>query len=185
MTNIKRERNRLLAILIVPIILNILLLGAICRDVYGAERLVYFQTTSDSVQVTWQRNAEPDMAQYVVYLNGAKWRYIDHPDTVLSARVNPAKFYQLMRFSLTAADNNGNESAFSDTISAYFSQERTLNGDVDSNGAVDIVDIMLINVALGAMPGDAQFSERKDLNGDGALRIDDKALLLQNLGARI
>jgi len=57
-----------------------------------------------------------------------------------------------------------------------------LEGDCDNSDVVDIVDFGIVGDAYGTVPGDANWDERADLNGDGVVDIYDFDLVADNYG---
>lgn len=77
---------------------------------------------SADVQVSWQANAEPDIAGYRIYAGTAPGVYGTPVDvgnaTVYLLHLSPA-IGQAFFFAVTAYDTSGNESAKSGEVSAF------------------------------------------------------------------
>jgi len=159
-----------------------LLMLLFALNTFAAERFTYFSVTGDSVKLTWQKNTEPDIAEYRIYLNYVVWRAMR--DTVYVTNVPLVRYYEKAAFFVTAKDSMGFESTPSDTVSAIFCQERGLFCDVDRDGKVNIIDKALFYNSLGSIAGDWQYSERKDFDGNATINIIDRALQNKNMGAQ-
>lgn len=57
-----------------------------------------------------------------------------------------------------------------------------LAGDIDNSKKVDGGDLILLNLSYGKSHGTAGFNPFADLNGDGTVDINDKNILISNLG---
>lgn len=95
------------------------------------------------------------------------WGFI--PGTyILRAYVQPAK-----------GETNENDNTFEDgTIRAI------VIGDVDGDGKVDILDVVLITRIYGCREGDPSFDPRSDLDADGAITILDVVTCTGHYGER-
>lgn len=60
-----------------------------------------------------------------------------------------------------------------------------LEGDLDHNGLVNILDITIAALAFGSEPGDGNWNPIADLNADGVVNIIDIAKVAWNFGKRI
>jgi hypothetical protein len=58
-------------------------------------------------------------------------------------------------------------------------------GDVDLDGSVDIVDVALVAIAFGSVPGSPTWNPAADLNYDGRIDIVDVAIVAFWFGASI
>jgi hypothetical protein len=58
-------------------------------------------------------------------------------------------------------------------------------GDVDRNGFVDSIDIKIIEVAFGSVPGDPNWNADADLNQDGVINARDISICAGNYGKDI
>ncbi|MEW5920092.1 MAG: S8 family serine peptidase [Bacillota bacterium] len=58
-------------------------------------------------------------------------------------------------------------------------------GDVNNNNRIDLVDLSLLALAYGTVPGDGNWDPRADLNGDGRVDITDLTLLTQNYSSSV
>ena len=94
--------------------------------------LILFSSSACAVQITlaWDSNDEPDVAGYIVYY-GMQSRYYDYDVDVgnynsvtISGLVEDVMYY----FAVTAYDNEGNESDFSEEISYPRTSTYTVSG---------------------------------------------------------
>jgi parallel beta-helix repeat protein len=59
---------------------------------------------------------------------------------------------------------------------------RVLIGDLNHDGTIDIVDIILVAIAFGTYPNHSRWNPEADLNQDGKIDIYDLVLVAQNYG---
>ena len=57
-----------------------------------------------------------------------------------------------------------------------------LLGDINSDGIVDIFDVVSAALAFGSTPGDSNWNQAADLNNDGVVDIFDIVLIATNFG---
>jgi parallel beta-helix repeat protein len=55
-------------------------------------------------------------------------------------------------------------------------------GDVNGDGSVDVLDLIIVAKALGTHPGDAKYNPNADLNGDGEIDVLDLIIVAKCLG---
>jgi hypothetical protein len=55
-------------------------------------------------------------------------------------------------------------------------------GDTWSDGAIDILDVLLVGAAVGRCAGDAAYQSWLDLDGDGCVRAADLQIVSVNYG---
>jgi hypothetical protein len=53
----------------------------------------------------------------------------------------------------------------------------TLLGDVNGDGSVNVLDLIIVAKALGTYPGDSKYNPNADINGDGVIDILDLILV--------
>jgi hypothetical protein len=70
------------------------------------------------------------------------------------------------------------------TVDGSFTNARTLKGDLNGDGVVDIKDAILAARAYGSSPGDPNWNPDADLDGNGTVNIIDLILLAMNFGQR-
>jgi hypothetical protein len=58
----------------------------------------------------------------------------------------------------------------------------TVGGDVNKDGTVNLIDLVLLALAYGSKPGDANWNAKADINGDGRVGLNDLVILAQNYG---
>lgn len=165
--------------------LLILILLILTISVNAAQTDYTFSKVSDTVNVVWKLNVEPDMALYKIYRIGETYNLIGtiaHPDTIFKAKFVLTKYYEKIAMCVTAVDINGNESAKSDTVSAIFCKDNKLWADINIDHVVDGEDLFIVDTFVGAMP--AEDTERLDLNADGAIDIEDRTIVLLRVGER-
>jgi hypothetical protein len=64
----------------------------------------------------------------------------------------------------------------------YIVKSKSIPGDLDHDGKVDILDAIIAAKAFGSHPGSANWNPDADLNGDGTINILDIILLANNFG---
>jgi hypothetical protein len=57
-----------------------------------------------------------------------------------------------------------------------------MDGDVDGDGHVDVVDLLWLVDAFGSVSGDANYDVRCDFNGDDAVDVVDLLTMVENFG---
>ena len=92
-----------------------------------------------SVQLSWQPNAEPDLQEYNVYYGTQSRSYgppipVDKSATYTLSDLDEGMVYY---FSVSAVDNNGNESGFSEEISKTIASSNTQPPTVTITSPVD------------------------------------------------
>ncbi len=55
-------------------------------------------------------------------------------------------------------------------------------GDVNGDGAVDVIDLLWLIDAFGTYTGDAKYNPACDFNGDGAVDVIDLLYMIDNFG---
>jgi hypothetical protein len=84
------------------------------------------------------------------------------------------------RISITVYDNSGNMNASSITINI-----QNLMGDLDGNGAVNIIDIAIVARAFGSKSGDTRWNSIADLDGNGVINIIDVSMVAKQFGKTV
>lgn len=57
--------------------------------------------------------------------------------------------------------------------------------DLNSDGFIDLSELMEVSGAFGVCEGDEKYEERLDFNGDGCIDITEITLLAQLFGAEV
>lgn len=70
-------------------------------------------------------------------------------------------------------------------LATITSARAALPGDVNGDGHVDLVDLVLVAAAFGSMPGALNWNPDADLNRDGMVNIFDLVKVGLNYGPRI
>lgn len=84
-----------------------------------------------SIQVSWKANTEPDLSGYLVYVGNASGTYTSCTDVgkATSYRISNVTQGKTYYIALTAYDTSGNESGYSQEVSAYVPVSTTLAPD--------------------------------------------------------
>lgn len=141
----------------------------------------------DHAFLTWNPNQEPDLAGYRVYYgpDSTKFQFSKDVGFELGCEVDLRPLfvapYTRFYFAVTAYDTAGNESGYSEKVHEVFFEHLS---DVNSDGVVDVEDLVDINQHLGARVGNLKWFPRMDLNNDGVIDIEDKATIIKDLGRR-
>lgn len=141
----------------------------------------------DHAFLSWNPNQEPDLAGYNVYYgpDSSKFQFSKNVGFDLGCEIDLRPFftkpYTRYYFAVTAYDTAGNESGYSAKVSEVFFEHLS---DVNSDGIVDVEDLVDINQHLGARVGNQKWFPRMDLNKDGVIDIEDKATIIKDLGRR-
>ena len=96
---------------------------------------VQIQTQGDLVAITWDNNAEIDLAGYRLY----KSSFENGPFGVVTSGLVYCPWYydevlpmQMTFYKITAVDESGNESAFSQRVGFYFNTDRKTQPEAPS-----------------------------------------------------
>ncbi len=123
-----------------------------------------------AVTLSWSSNQESDIGYYNVYRNNEILFNTDEA-SYLDADIEDGQDYQ---YHITAVDIHENESSESESVLIHIASL----GDVNSNGLIDIVDIVLmVQVILGNNENPDEIAA-SDLNSDGIIDILDIVLLV-------
>jgi hypothetical protein len=126
------------------------------------------------VSLAWDASVSPNISGYKVYFGNGSQSYgtpitIGNQTTYIVSGLTPGTYY----FAVTAFDVDGNESGYSNEVSALIGSSGNkcnLNGDASVN-AIDLQ--LLANVILGIGPTSGSY----DLNGDGSVDVLDLQIL--------
>ncbi len=134
------------------------------------------QAYAGDVTLQWDPNPETDLAGYKVYYGTASRSYTAPISLGLQSSYTvtglaAGTYY----FSVTAFNQDGLESAFSNEVSTTISGTGTgVTCDMNGDSERDVADVqLLINVLLGT----AATNSRYDLNKDGKVNILDVQIL--------
>ena len=142
----------------------------------------YSQVSLGVYQVNWDPSTAGDIWYYNIYYSiegnppptqhrlissvpGSGHNYIDW-----QARQDEPAYY-----GITAVDRQGNESAI-----AY--RGSGIPGDVNGNGRIDIVDLLIVARAFGSTPVSSNWDIRADLDGNSLINIADLVSVARNYG---
>jgi len=96
---------------------------------------VQIQAEDDLVAVRWEANAEIDLAGYRLYRSS----YEDGPFGMVSSNLVYCPWFyddvismQMTYYKVTAVDQSGNESAFSQLVGIYYNTDRKTQPDAPS-----------------------------------------------------
>jgi hypothetical protein len=78
--------------------------------------------------------------------------------------------------------DTGNQALPFTTADGSFTNTKTLPGDIDDNGVVDIYDAIAGANAFGSKPGDNNWNPAADMDENGTVDIFDLIILCQNFG---
>jgi hypothetical protein len=96
--------------------------------------------------------------------------------TPVTLGVVPGKAVQVTQ-NLYVSPNAGGISAFSFDI--VFGVKGYINGDINGDGAVNVLDAIMLAKAFGSTPQNSNWNPRADLNSDGIVNILDALILAQ------
>jgi hypothetical protein len=103
-------------------------------------------------------------------------KFLSFTWTPVNAGVVPGKAVQVTQ-NLYVSPNTGGISAFSFDI--VFGVKGYINGDINGDGAVNVLDAIALAKAFGSTPQDSNWNPRADLNSDGIVNILDALILAQ------
>jgi len=86
---------------------------------------------------------------------------------------------EVLQVTLTLSISSSIEGIWNFGFDIVISQ--SIPGDVNFDGIVDIEDVVIVVVAFGSRPGQANWNPIADLNGDGIIDISDIVLVTMNL----
>ena len=127
---------------------------------------------AEDVSLAWDANVETDLAGYKVYWGTASRTYgtpvtIGLITTYTVTGLPPGHTYY---FAVTAFNDSGLESGYSNEVYKLIS----LIGDLNGDGFVNVLDVqIMINAILGIAPNSGA-----DLNGDGSVNVLDLQILV-------
>lgn len=128
----------------------------------------------DSSSGTWTLNFVRNQGRYVI------------PDTLTTFNLleiwPDADFYKKVFIKVTALDKTGNESSFSETVSAIFSRAKVTPGDANFDKRITIKDADLTSKSLGAEPGHFWYNPVCDYNADRKVTIRDLDFCMSRAG---
>jgi hypothetical protein len=75
-----------------------------------------------------------------------------------------------------------NESDLADNTFVDGKVKINMEGDVNGDGAVDVIDISLVSLAYGTFVGEPGYDPDADLNRDGVVDMRDLYIVAKNLG---
>jgi hypothetical protein len=129
-------------------------------------------TFAAAVRLTWQSNAESDLAGYRVYYGSSSHSYTSIKDVGLSTTTDINGFTSgtTYYFAISAYDNSGNESDLSDEIIAVIpadsgNEEVGRPVDSDADGIPDSVE------TLWGLDPNNPLDSLEDFDGDGAINL--------------
>jgi hypothetical protein len=130
----------------------------------------------NKVTLVWDANSETDLSGYKVYV-GHSSRVYDPAITTVG--VTPSPTYTVTNlangtyyFAVTAFNNTGLESGYSNEVSAT-----VMLYDLNNDGWVNVIDLqLLVNAILGISN-----VVGADLNGDGSVNVIDLQLLVNTI----
>lgn len=96
--------------------------------------------------------------------------------TPVNAGVRPGKAVQVTQ-NLYVSPNTGGISTFSFDI--VFGVKGYINGDINGDGVVNVLDAIALAKAFGSTPQDGNWNPRADLNSDGIVNMLDALILGQ------
>jgi len=144
-------------------VLGVCILICSCLQVFAAD-----------VSLAWDPSASEGVTGYNVYVGLSSGNYNDpiaigNQTSYTVTGLSTGTYY----FAVTAFDATGNESGFSNEVSAPVGESVT-TCDVNNDSAVNVVDIQaMVNIILGLNP----FQNEFDLYTDGKIDVLDLQIL--------
>jgi PKD repeat protein len=135
-----------------------------------------FTTTYHSSRVTFNASSSYDPDGYIMSYN---W---DFGDGSTSADIVPVVTHNYTKpgtynVTLTVIDNDDLTNSVKNSLTI-----KTLLGDLNSDGILNILDITIVAKAFGSFPGHSRWDPIADLNEDGKVDILDIAKIAKNFG---
>jgi len=116
--------------------------------------LSVFSQSTGNIKITWDKNTETDLAGYKVYLceksvaNGDTSAYavvVDKKNTVASFEWRNLQLGKMYYMAVTAYDNSGNESGFSNEVSQFLKEVEPPKDTTppDAPGNVRVIEVSI------------------------------------------
>jgi len=109
-----------------------------------------------------------------------KWDFGDSNITTVTTPIISHVFKAEGNYTvtLTVTDTQGFQSSKTKTVSV----SSKIEGDVDGDGKVTLVDLVFVAKAYGSKPGDSNWDPRCDLDGNGQVGLSDLVIIAKNYG---
>jgi hypothetical protein len=160
-----------------------------CRYCIGADLALSGNIViPNKVRLTWGAPAG-EVDGYKVYALSSAGRSVfvtDSMAAVLDLSNVPLTGIERVKFCVTAYNDAG-ESAPSDTVSLPMASARFLFGDLNHDGAVDVLDSALLwaRGMVGSRVGMPAYSAEFDIDADGIISTKDHLAFVINMGNRL
>ena len=159
--------------------------GEIRRESISEDKRVY-----NRGYPTWQHNSEEDLSYYRVH-----WAFGSQDSmfvtTTTDSFLSPINFYPLwpedtfyenVYFYVTAFDDFGNQSYKSTTVYRLFTKIPSVQGDVNQDGRVSLLDTEKVLDAFSSSPGSVKWNSYADCDGNGKISLMDYELSIASYG---
>jgi len=161
-------------------------LKAVCSQSCVPCKALFSRTPSEPYlgqTVTFDASSSYDPDGYIVSYT---WDFGDGNNTTVTDSVITYNYAAVGTYNvtLTVVDNDGLTDYAKNSLPI-----RTLLGDLNNDGAVDIFDVVTVAKAFGSEPGDSNWNSVADINnafgdgvGDGSVDIFDVVTIAKNFG---
>lgn len=131
-------------------------------------------------QLGWNGTAHPPITSY-------RWNFGDGNITTVTTPtlghtyLNPANY----TVTLTVTDAQGSHASTNKIVAVFASPTWDIPGDLDSNGKVDMGDIVIVLNAFGSYPGKPNWNPMADTDSDGKVTMGDVTTVVSNFGRHL
>jgi PKD repeat protein len=135
-----------------------------------------FTSKQHSPEVTFDASSSYDLDGYIVSYT---WDFGDGNvitvyDPIVTHHYSAAGTYEV---TLTVVDNDGLKHSVKQTLVI-----KVLEGDLNNDGTIDIIDIAIVARAFGSKPGEPRWNELADLDKSGKVDIRDITKVAREYG---
>jgi PKD repeat protein len=139
-------------------------------------------TTFDGspTQRGWNGTAHPPITSYRWDFGDGNITTVTTP-TIGHTYLNPANY----TVTLTVTDAQGSHASANKIVAVFASPTWDIPGDLDSNGKVNMGDVVIVLNAFGSTPGKPNWNPMADEDLDGRVTMGDVSTVISNFGRHL